>query len=133
MTFPVFFRVGGLQLHPHMVMEVIAYSGGFQIYRLLRKRRPESRVPFEQMMWIIAGAVVGALVGSKVLAWWESFPTYWEHRADPAVWLGGKTIVGGLLGGWIGVEIAKRLNRVPESTGDLFVLPLAFGMAVGRV
>src|SRR5437016_4543505 len=47
--------------------------------------------------------------------------------------MGGKTIVGALLGGWIGVEIAKKFLRVRSSTGDLFVLPLAFGIAIGRV
>jgi phosphatidylglycerol:prolipoprotein diacylglycerol transferase len=133
MTFPVWFTVAGVKLHPHAVMEVIAYSGGFQLYRLLRKRDPNPRVPFEQIMWIIVGAVLGALVGSKLLAYAESWPDYWSHRADPAVWLGGKTVVGGLLGGWIGVELAKRAVRVRQSTGDLFVFPLLFGFAVGRV
>jgi prolipoprotein diacylglyceryltransferase len=46
---------------------------------------------------------------------------------------GGKTIVGGLLGGWLGVEIAKRLSGIKRRTGDLFALPLCVGIAVGRV
>ena len=49
------------------------------------------------------------------------------------MWMGGKTIVGGLLGGWVGVEVAKKYVRVHQSTGDLYVFPLIFGMAVGRV
>jgi prolipoprotein diacylglyceryltransferase len=46
---------------------------------------------------------------------------------------GGKTIVGGLLGGWLGVEISKRVTGIRRRTGDLFVLPLCVGIAVGRV
>ena len=42
-------------------------------------------------------------------------------------------IVGGLLGGWAGVEIAKRVLRIRYSTGDLFVFPLVVGMSIGRV
>lgn len=133
MTFPVWFDIGGLKLHPHAAMEVIAYSGGFQIYLWLRRRRGEREtVGFEKNMWVIVGAVVGALVGSKVLAWAESWPEY-VVAGGWVVWLGGKTIVGGLLGGWMGVEVAKRMVGVRESTGDLFVFPLIFGMAVGRV
>ena len=90
-------------------------------------------IPIEQNLWIIVGAVFGALFGSKLLAWLESAPDYWPHRHDPAVWLGGKTIVGGLLGGWIGVEIAKKVQGIRHSTGDAFAFPLIFGMAVGRI
>jgi prolipoprotein diacylglyceryltransferase len=46
---------------------------------------------------------------------------------------GGKTIVGGLLGGWLGVEIVKRVSGIRRRTGDLFALPLCVGIAVGRV
>src|SRR5260370_21930725 len=58
---------------------------------------------------------------------------YCAHLRDPGAWLGGKTIVGGLLGGWAGVEIAKKCMGIAWSTGDLYVFPLIFGMAVGRV
>lgn len=138
MTFPHYFHLFGRPLHPHPVMELIAYSGGFQIYLYLRRRslrihpdRPS--VPFEQNMWIIVGAIFGALFGSKLLAWVESPLDYFPHWREPAMWLGGKTIVGGLLGGWVGVEIAKKWVRVTWSTGDLYVFPLLFGMAVGRI
>ncbi len=52
-------------------------------------------------------------------------------QAAPLPW--GKTVVGGLLGGWLGVEIAKRFGGIYRRTGDLFVLPLCVGIAVGRV
>jgi len=133
MTFPHYFHIFGLRLHPHPVMELIAYSGGFQIYLYLRRKTPRASVPFEQNMWLIVGAVFGALIGSKLLAWIESAPDYWQHRHELAAWLGGKTIVGGLLGGWAGVEIAKKLMRIRQSTGDLFVYPLIFGQCVGRI
>jgi prolipoprotein diacylglyceryltransferase len=42
-------------------------------------------------------------------------------------------VVGGLLGGWFGVEIAKRMTGIRRRTGDLFVLPLCVSIAVGRV
>jgi phosphatidylglycerol:prolipoprotein diacylglycerol transferase len=46
---------------------------------------------------------------------------------------GGKTIVGGLLGGWLAVELAKKVQGITTRTGDLFVIPLCIGIAVGRI
>jgi len=46
---------------------------------------------------------------------------------------GGKTIVGGLLGAWTGVEIVKLFSGIRSRTGDLFALPLCVGIAIGRV
>lgn len=118
-------------------MELIAYGGGFQLYRFLRRRAiaagDSTVLGLEMNLWIIIAATAGAVVGSKLLAWVESIHYYWPHRADPRMWLGGKTIVGGLLGGWIGVEIAKRRLKIVHSTGDLMVFGLIFGMAVGRI
>ena len=133
MTFPVYIHLLGQRIHPHPVMEVLAYAGGFQLYRLTRGRFPRANAPFEQTLWVFVGAVFGALVGSKLLAWVESWPDYWPHRHELAGWIGGKTIVGGLLGGWAGVEIAKKRVGITHSTGDAFVFPLIFGMAVGRI
>src|SRR2546423_9297022 len=110
MRFPVYFHLFGLTLHPHMVMELLAYSAGFQLYLLLRGRWPrrEASVPIEQAMWLIVGAVFGAAAGAKVLAWLESAQHYWAERHHLAVVLGGKTIVGGLLGGWAGPRIVNK-------------------------
>jgi phosphatidylglycerol:prolipoprotein diacylglycerol transferase len=134
-TFPVYFHVLTHPIHPHLAMELIAYAGGFQLYRLLRRRATRSgeALPVEPNLWIIVGAILGAAAGSKLLALAESFHQFWPHRADPRAWLAGKTIVGGLLGGWIGVEIVKKRLGIRRSTGDLFVFPLIFGMAVGRI
>jgi phosphatidylglycerol:prolipoprotein diacylglycerol transferase len=133
MTFPHYFHFLGYRIHPHPLMEVIAYTGGFQLYLRFKKRWPRAHIPIEQNLWIIVGAIFGALFGSKILAWLESASDYWRFRHDPQIWLGGKTIVGGLLGGWIGVEIAKKIQGIRHSTGDAFVFPLLFGMAVGRI
>ena len=47
--------------------------------------------------------------------------------------LGGKSILGGVLVGWLAVEITKRILKIRRSTGDLFALALPAGEAVGRL
>lgn len=80
---------------------------------------------------ILAGAALGAALGSRLLYVLQ----YWSALAGAplAVWLGGKTLVGGLLGGLLGVESAKRLLGWQASTGDGFVLPLTVAIAIGRI
>src|SRR5947207_14198254 len=133
MTFPVNFHILGRTVPSHLVMEALGYCVGFQTYLMLRRREIDSNRSAVTHVWILAGAILGALVGSKVLAIVESFPEYWAARADPRVWMEGKTIVGGLLGGWIGVEIVKRIRGVRGSTGDAYVIPLILGIAIGRI
>jgi len=111
-------------LHPHVLFEVLAYAIGFQLYRRARRRRGDV-VDSETRWSVIVAAAVGAAVGSKLLAWAE-------HPADGFL-ISGKTIVGGLLGGWWAVEWAKRRAGVSERTGDLFAVPLCAGIAIGRV
>ena len=49
-------------------------------------------------------------------------------------WLyGNRSILGGLVGAWLGVHVAKRLTGYPLRTGDLFAPAVALGMAVGRI
>ena len=91
MTFPVYFNVFGHRLHPHPAMEVIAYATGSQLYFFLRRRWKKDGGPrptLEQNLWLIVGCVFGALIGSKVLAWLESFPDYWARRFDLTAWAG---------------------------------------------
>src|ERR1051325_757009 len=79
MTFPVMFHLFGRNVHPHLVLELLAYTIGFQLFLLLRRKKSvvagnaSSRsLPLETMSWIIVGCVFGALFGSKILAWIES-------------------------------------------------------------
>ena len=56
-----------------------------------------------------------------------------SHWHDLQFLFAGKTIVGGLIGGLMAVESTKWWLGVTTRTGDLFAIPLAAGIAVGRV
>ena len=44
-----------------------------------------------------------------------------------------KTIVGGIIGAWIGIEITKKIFNITYSSGDLFTFPLILGIIIGRI
>jgi prolipoprotein diacylglyceryltransferase len=119
--------------HPalHTLFETLAYVIGYQLYR--RSRAQSGDILADDQRWIIiAAAAVGALLGSRILGVLEQAPRigiHWQSFLLP----GGKTIVGGLLGGWAAVEIAKRIRGIRSRTGDLFAVPLCIGIAVGRI
>ncbi len=87
----------------------------------------------EKAMWVIVGAIFGAAFGSKLVYWFEDPIKTFHHWNNLTYMMEGKTIVGGLLGGLIGVESAKKIIGWKNSTGDDFVLPIAVGMMIGRV
>jgi phosphatidylglycerol---prolipoprotein diacylglyceryl transferase len=123
-SFPVYLRVGSLRIHPHIFFEAAAYGIGFGLFFLGRRRHGD---PFSDdfRWWVIAAAVAGAALGCRLLGWPEA------PRLD--LLMTGKTIVGGLAGGLIAVELVKKRFGVTSATGDLFAIPLAAGIAVGRI
>jgi phosphatidylglycerol:prolipoprotein diacylglycerol transferase len=82
---------------------------------------------------VVAGLIFGTL-GAKLT---QLVAQGWPGTLDPAIALdprnGGRALLGGLIFGWIGVEIAKRRMGIKRSTGDLFALALPAGEAVGRI
>ncbi len=130
MDYPVVFHFGPMQLHAHLVFELLAYTLGYQYYVWLR-RRSDDLIGDEQRMFIFIGAAFGAYWGSHLLGVTER-----PLEAKPAYFLyflANKTIVGGLLGGLAGVEITKKFLKVTTSSGDLMTFPLLLGLAVGRI
>jgi len=132
MSFPVFIPTGSLKLHPHLVFETLAYATAFLVYLAMRKRRGDALDDGDRW-WVIAAAAMGAVVGCKVLYWFEDPAATLARWHDPAFLMGGKTIVGGLIGGLFFVELAKHHLGVGRRTGDLFAIPLCIGIAIGRI
>jgi len=117
------------ELHP--LLETLGYVSGYALYKWMRRRQGDA-LNDEKRWAVIAAAAVGALVGARLLGLLEQAPRMGWHWGA-LVHGGGKTIVGGLLGGWAAVELVKKAMGVRSRTGDLFAVPLCVGIAVGRL
>jgi prolipoprotein diacylglyceryltransferase len=122
-------HIGSVAIPAHFLFESAAYSLGLFLYSRDRRRRGDPIRPDRNSL--IVAAILGAVVGSKILAWLED-PAAILHGSVPLL-PGGKTIAGGLLGGTIAVEWAKHRLGIRTRTGDLFAIPLTIAMAVGRI
>lgn len=76
------------------------------------------------------GAFIGAMVGAKL-----GILLLDPHASSRAADLldGGKTILGGMLGGYFGVELTKWTLEIRAKTGDGFAVPVAASVAIGRL
>jgi prolipoprotein diacylglyceryltransferase len=131
MQFPVYIGFGGWKIHPHLLFESIGYAVAF---RLLLWNIRSDTIKFSQRTSVMVGGMVGALLGAKGLVLLQHIDLLRPHWQQwLLLLLQGKTVVGAMLGGLIGVELTKWRIGLTRSTGDAFVYPLLGGTAIGRI
>lgn len=105
---------------------------------MLIKRAEAKRLGYQKdprYAGVGAGCLIGAIIGSKVAmvfyldaaSFHEMFSRLLEFNTA------GKTVLGGLTGGYIGGEIAKKLLGVTYSTGDALAVALPVAQGLGRL
>lgn len=132
MSFPVYLPLGPWRVHPHLLFDLLAYFVGFRLYLAARRGRGDS-LDDPRRWWVVAAAALGAALGARVVFLLECPAETLAHLTDAAYLLSGKTIVGGIAGGWLAVEAAKKRLGIAGRTGDLFALPLVAAIAIGRI
>jgi len=116
----------------HAAFEYAGIALGVALYRRRRAAAGQGGVTQPGTFGVLAGLLAGAALGNKGVYLIER-PDVWQALLDGQRALPGQSIVGGLLGGLLGIELAKALLKQTRSMGDLMVWPLAAGIAVGRV
>src|SRR4029077_10866258 len=99
-TLPLMQWTGNLRVH--FAFEVLGYLTGLFVYVTTRKKRGDV-VSDRDRATVFAGAALGAALGSRLL---------FVLSYAGGDFFGGKSIVGGLLGGLIGVELAKKFSGI---------------------
>lgn len=86
-----------------------------------------------RLLMVVAGALIGGAIFMRMGTWLQHL----DLRANSGLveqWLyGNRSILGGLVGAWAGVHVAKRLTGYRLRTGDLFAPAVALGMTIGRI
>ncbi len=100
-----------------MPLYAAAYAAGVFVFRWAARRRG---LDTDGMRLLMAGGLIGGLLGANA-------------AQLLAAGTPGKTIEGGILGGFLTVVALKRRLGITRPTGDLFALAVPAGEAVGRL
>jgi len=117
----------------HGVLEWSGMGLGAYLWRRSFRRAPLAASARTVGLGLLVGLLLGAGIGNKLVFFIERPDLWLAFWRDGQPLVMGQSIVGGLLGGLLGIEFAKRLNGHTESTGDRMVIPLVAGIAVGRI
>ena len=127
---PVLFQIGTTVIWSHEIF--VALGVAIALIASWRIARERDRAN-QDLLVIIAGGLLGAAILARL-----GLAIRYLQEADAPSLLGflrhtGRTVLGGLAGGYGGIVLTKRLIGYSRSTGDLFAPGVAFGMAVGRI
>ena len=129
---PVLFTVAGVDVPAYAVFVGAAFVVAVLVRRIEARRLGFDRDPRHR--WIALGALLGAMVGAKA-----GMLLFTPDAVDDLLAallrfdFSGKTVIGGLAGGFVGVEVAKKLVGVATRTGDAYAIAVPLAQAVGRV
>ena len=129
--YPVLYTLHGVPVRAYAVFVGLGFLAAYAIRRAEVRRLGYARTPGHAYVGV--GALLGAMIGSKVgmLLFAADMHALWE--AALALDFTGKTVVGGIGGAWLGVEVTKRIVGVTHSTGDAFAVSVPVAQALGRV
>jgi phosphatidylglycerol:prolipoprotein diacylglycerol transferase len=99
---------------------------------LVREARRRLRLDHELMIVVVGALGCGALA-AKLSTLWPYLQTAAEPSLGGILVNGGKSVLGGLAGAYLGVLVTKRLIGYRDATGDLFAPAVALGIGIGRI
>jgi prolipoprotein diacylglyceryltransferase len=130
MRFPIQLDFFGEKVYLHFFFETLAFIVGVRLYYYLKKGIVDPISDINRL-WILLGAMIGALIGSRVIAMLET-PHEISHQTLLTFYQ-NKTVAGGFLGGLFGVELIKKVIGVKIASGDIYVIPIIVALFIGRI
>jgi phosphatidylglycerol:prolipoprotein diacylglycerol transferase len=125
--------LGPISVSTHDVFSMLGLAVGLAIYYVELRRRHwlEPRI-----VWISLAAIVGGAIGARVITAWEHLEYYSALEGVPLTWAiehSGKSLIGAIAGGYLGIALAKRATGCTRSTGDAYVLAIPVATVIGRI
>ena len=131
---PIALQIGPVSVRWYGLAYLAAFAVGYMLLLRASRRGTLRLAPSavgDLVVWLIAGVMLGGRIGWWIVydraadaPWWEPF----------AIWRGGMSFHGGLIGVTIAVALFARLRRVPLwNTVDHLALAAPIGLLVGRL
>ena len=127
---PILFHVGGFAIWSHPVFAGLGIA--VALYFTLDVSRRASRAD-KGLLFLVAGGMLGAAIFARYGLVFKYFQAADEPTLAGFLRYGGRSVLGGLVGGYLGVVLTKRFIGYKRATGDLFAPGVALGMGIGRI
>ena len=132
---PVFLRIGPLQFRWYGLMYLLGLSAAYFVMKARATARGIA-ITKEQLYDLVVYAAVGVFAGGRLgYTLFYNFPYYLDHPGKIlAVWEGGMSFHGGLLGTILAILLfCRRHGFSPYTIADLAAITVPIGLGLGRV
>jgi phosphatidylglycerol:prolipoprotein diacylglycerol transferase len=132
---PVIFHVGPLAVRWYGLMYLLGFGAAYLLIRHLSRLRKLSLSKdgvSDLLFYLVLGVIVGGRLGYILF---YNLGQYLSHPLEIfAVWQGGMSFHGGLLGVFAATVIFCRRRKLPILlTGDILVTSATIGLGLGRI
>jgi len=133
---PVLFRVGPVAIRWYGIAYMLGFFLGYLALRRLI-RQGQLRLTTDQLSNLLSWIVGGVLIGGR-LGWWFIYnhgtSSDWPWYEPLAIWRGGMSFHGGLIGVALSLFIWTRRNHVSYwMVADAAALVVPIGLFFGRI
>ena len=119
----------GLSAYSYNLFFIMGIYVGIIVFYFEVKRK---KWDIENLMFAMSGCFIGSMIGALffntiLFGADDSLKKIFEFDVL------GMSVLGGFLGGFIGVELFKKIIGHKESTGDAFAIAIPIGHSIGRI
>jgi prolipoprotein diacylglyceryltransferase len=125
---PVAFWLAGRPVTAYALFVGIGFLAAVLVYYFSIKDKHTGR----DGLYIAAAAAIGGVLGAKVPGWIANWQLI-ASGARPELWLSGRTILGGIIGGALAVYLTKRRLGIKRKLGNYLVAPPCVAIFFGRI
>lgn len=130
---PIFGNIGGFYLWWYGLSYTLGFLG---LLSWLRRSRQTFQLSMDQIYGLTVSIAVGVLLGGRLIeVFFYEWAYYSSHLGQiPAIWLGGMSTHGILLGSILGIIVfCRRHKRSFFEIADVLAIAAAYIMGVGRI
>jgi phosphatidylglycerol---prolipoprotein diacylglyceryl transferase len=127
---PIIGHVGRFAIPSHELFVLLGTVAAAVVFFFETRRR---ELMDERLLWIVAGTLIAGAIGARFATVWRYVALSGDSSVEGMLLRGGRSILGGLAGAYVGAIATKKLVGYERKTGDLFAPAVALGMAIGRI
>ena len=121
----------GIHISTYTIFMLLAVIFAFIAYKLTKTKMDDTDKSSRAL--IIIFALLGGIIGAKLPILIFNYDLLFQYPANINLIFSGKTIIGGLIGGYFSVRILKKRLNINLKVGNDIAAPAALGMAIGRL